>query len=479
MRTEPSSPLSRPVVRGPSLGARIAMVTVAAAVLAVLIAGVVSYPLARDAATQDAAANLGQLADAAAAAIERSVRTTDPIPPRLATVLRSQDIDVYYLQFGGELPPGMTTSDLAVLLQGQPVNGERATPKGQVLIAARPLSVGVVVLSQPDSVTSKLTVQALSRFGVALAIGAGFAAIFGLLLARRLTRPLRHAADAAKRLSTGDRNVELEVAGPPEIAELADALNDLRHALALSEGRQRDFLLSVSHELRTPLTAIRGYAEALADGVISPSDVAGTGATMQFEADRLDRLVADLLELARLDARDVPVAPTAIDFQVLGTQAAAVWGDRCAAEGLEFRTELPVSPLLGFSDPIRVRQIIDNLCANALRVTPAGAVMVIAIREAGEEFVDLEVRDGGPGLTPDDCAVAFEPAELYSRYRGIRQVSTGVGLALVGRLALRLGGSAEAGSAPEGGARFTIRIARNVDPQLLRTAAPRSGSGEA
>jgi two-component system sensor histidine kinase BaeS len=107
------------------------------------------------------------------------------------------------------------------------------------------------------------------------------------------------------------------------------------------------------------------------------------------------------------------------------------------------------------TDAGRVRQIIDGLAENALRVVPAGTPLVFAVGsdDAGGW---VEVRDGGPGLTEDDCAVAFERSALTDRYRGIRRVGTGVGLALVGALAARLGGRAVAGRAPEGGARFTV-----------------------
>jgi len=143
-----------------------------------------------------------------------------------------------------------------------------------------------------------------------------------------------------------------------------------------------------------------------------------------------------------------------------------VWGDRCAREGVVFRLEPPAVPAIVITDPLRLRQIVDNLAENALRVTPAGAPMVLAVGVAGTDAV-VQVRDGGPGLTPDDVAVAFQPAALYARYRGVRRVGTGVGLALVGRLAARLGGRAEAGRAPEGGASFTVRLPLAPAPPTL------------
>jgi two-component system sensor histidine kinase BaeS len=103
-----------------------------------------------------------------------------------------------------------------------------------------------------------------------------------------------------------------------------------------------------------------------------------------------------------------------------------------------------------------VRQIVDGLCENALRVVPPGAALVLAAYPG--QLAVVEVRDGGPGFTDDDLAVAFERGALYQRYRGVRKVGSGLGLALAARLVRRLGGTIEAGHAPEGGARFTVGL---------------------
>jgi two-component system sensor histidine kinase BaeS len=104
-----------------------------------------------------------------------------------------------------------------------------------------------------------------------------------------------------------------------------------------------------------------------------------------------------------------------------------------------------------------LRQIVDGLAENALRVTPSSRPIVFALATRPAEVI-VQVRDGGPGLTDDDFVVAFDRSALYDRYRGIRRVGTGVGLALVAGLAARLGGRAEAGRAPEGGAAFTVHF---------------------
>jgi two-component system OmpR family sensor kinase len=269
---------------------------------------------------------------------------------------------------------------------------------------------------------------------------------------------LRRTAQAAHALASGRRDVVVQPEGPAEVAEVGEAVNTLAAHLAYSEARQREFLLSVSHELRTPLTAITGYAESLAGGVIPETDTARVGQVMLSEAQRLDRLVADLLDLARLDAADFRMDFVATDLNQLAATAGEVWAGRCAAAGVRFFLDLQPTPVVSWTDPARLRQAVDGLLENALRVTPAGAPIVLGVRHETPATVAVEVRDGGPGLADADLAVAFDRSALFERYQGVRRVGTGLGLAIVHGLVSRLGGTAEAGHAQEGGARFTIRL---------------------
>jgi signal transduction histidine kinase len=331
-----------------------------------------------------------------------------------------------------------------------------------VRLEGRPLAGrSGIVLTRPARSGTGLLVWGTLWLPLLAGLAAGVTA--GGLLARRLARPIRNAALAAARLRAGDRAVRVPVEPPAEAADLAYALNGLAAALATSEGRQREFLLSVSHELRTPLTTIRGYAEALADGVVAEDGAQRAGRTMLAEAEHLDRLVTDLLALARLEAADFAVELVGVDVARLVADAAEAWGGRYAAAGAVLRAELPsgparlAGPVVAFTDPGRLRQVLDGLLDNAVRVVPAGADVVLAARaEPGAAVV--EVRDGGPGFTDADLAVVFERGALYERYRGVRKVGSGVGLALAAGLVRRVGGTIEAGHAPEGGARFTIRL---------------------
>ena len=444
-----------------SIVTRTVLMTSAIAALAIVIAGLISYPLVRSTALTQAHGSLARLADLTVSALNQDSFVpghNEPLPRPLAETLQAEDVTGYIIMMSGAEVPGMTPKQVERVLAGVPVTTEGRANGVEVLVEARPIGMNMaVVLEQPVSVVGVTAIDVIRRVVIALILGLLIAIPIGYIAARRLTRPLRAARDAANEMAQGARDVRLEPEGPQEIADIAVSLNRLSQALSVSEGRQRDFLLSVSHELRTPLTAVKGYAEAMADGVVPAEDVERTAQTVVSEAERLDRLVTDLLDLARLGAVDFRVNPVETDLDELVADAALVWSDRAAKHDVELRVERPESALVITTDPMRARQILDNLAENALRVSPAGSVIVLSTR-ADDTGVILEVRDSGPGLTDDDVSVAFEPGVLHERYRGVRPVGTGLGLALVGKLAGGLGGSAEAGAAPEGGARFTVHL---------------------
>lgn len=439
-----------------SLSGRTVLLSVVIALIAAVVTVAVSIPLINGAAQAQAEATLNRVADITVAALRRPGSTDSP--QRLRDLLASQQISAYLIGPDLEPAPGLSSLDQQAVRGGTELNSEVSIAGVDYLAAARPVSSGyaVVLLAPVDNVVEPAS-QALRRLLAAVVVGVAVASVIGYLVSRRLTRPLRQFADTARALSAGERGVQVTASGPREIAAIAQSLNGLSDALVASEGRQRQFLLSVSHELRTPLTAIHGYAEALADGMVADTDVPATARVMQVESERLDRLVADLLDLARLGAVDVAIESVTFDLTEVAALAAQVWRDRCAREGVHFSAELPRGPLAVRADPVRTRQIIDNLAENALRITPAGQVIVLSVVGWGH-WGAVTVRDGGPGLTDDDRAVAFEPAALHARYRGVRTVGSGVGLALVGELARRMGGSAQVGVAPEGGAAFTVVV---------------------
>jgi two-component system sensor histidine kinase BaeS len=445
---------------------RISLLSVGIAVITAVIAGGLAIGLIRNYGADQARTTLGRLADLGQSVAQRR-QSAQPVR-RLAGALGTLQVRTGLIRPNGRVATragvirrAVTTADVAAVLAGHDVSVSRDVGGSTVFIEARPTSFGGIVIVQRQQDAVAADEYAIRRTIIALLIAGGLAAIIGLLVAWRLARPLRRAAAAANSLAAGNRDVTLPAEGPAEVVEVSDAMTALAGALRHSEARQREFLLSVSHDLRTPLTAISGYAESLAGGVVPAEESAHVGSVLLGEAKRLERLVGDLLDLARLGAADFRVELGPVDVTALVHDAARVWSARCAAAGVPFRTEAPNAPLIAHTDPARLRQVLDGLLENALRVTPTGAPIVLAARAEYGHMV-AEVRDGGPGLTDADLAVAFEQGALYQRYRGVRQVGTGLGLAIVHGLVGRLGGAIEAGRAAEGGARFTVRLPARI-----------------
>jgi two-component system OmpR family sensor kinase len=431
-----------------SLRGRILAATVIVALIAVLVTALAALQLVRSVDTTAARDALSSQADRLAAAkpavreaIVSGLSQLDGTDVSVATVSRAGVVSgsasvprrvVIQLRAGRSVSTTVREGGASYLLEGRPAAG----------------GGGVVVVQDAGTVRA-LTPTVLGRILIALLIGFAVAVVAAFFLARVLATPLVNLAGAARRMAAGQRNVPLEPSRITEVTDVESALGALDQALLHSEGRQREFLLSISHELRTPLTAIRGYAEALADGVVAPGDVAQVGRTLEAEAERLTAFTNDLLALARLEADDFSLQPSS-------ATAAEAW--RAAATSGGVRVEVAASAgLVVTTDAARLRQVVDGVIENALRVSPPGSRVTLSGRRQGGSVV-VEVADGGPGLTAQDAAQAFERGVLRERYRDARPVGTGLGLSIAARLVERLGGTISAHSASEGGAVFRIAI---------------------
>lgn len=442
-----------------SLAGNLILLTTAVAAVAVVLTGLFAWRMIRTNAEEQEREQLSRQAEVlartpplASVLLDREQRIAGASGTALALVQPSGDVD-------GPAAAVVDVDARKTLLAGDDLSTTATLDGQEVLVEGVPArNGGGLLLTQPMSSVDDATDRMRGGLVLPLVLGLTGSALAGALLARRLARPLTSAAATAHRLSEGERGLRVPTEGPAEVAELAAALNSLDAALAHSENRQKDFLLSVSHEIRTPLTTVRGYAEALADEVITGDEVPGAGRILHTEIQRLERFVGDLLALARLEADDFRLEIAEVDLDALVAEAATAWSARCALHDVDFRVEHPGRPLPITTDGFRVRQLIDGLAENALRVTPAGRPLVLALYEDGPG-ARLQVRDGGPGLTDEDAAIAFERGALTDRYRGIRAVGSGLGLAIAHRLTTRLGGTITAhGRSPEGGACFTVRL---------------------
>lgn len=461
MRDELTAPLQMvqpPKKSGGGLVTRAVLAGAAVALLSVLVTALVAIPIAVKQSDSRARQALAQEAVLVAEVLRPRIdrgRTADE--ERLATALRKRNVQIFLITNGVVDRPGLPEPVVRRVTNGNLVSQRMSLVDGRLsLVEGRPLGQqDGVVLTAPAATGAGWAL--LRSLWLPLLAGLLAGSAFGALLARRLTRPLRNAAIAARRIRGGDNAVRVPVEPPQEIADVALALNELASALAVSESRQREFLLSISHELKTPLTTLRGYAEALADGVLQPGEAGPIGRTMLSEADHLARLIDDLLALARLDAVDFPLQIATVDLVPVISAVHAAWQPRCTAHGVPLKVIGPGTPLFVRTDAGRLRQIVDGLMENALRVVPPGQPVVVELTAAPGAAV-VQVRDGGPGFTDDDLAVAFQRGALHQRYQGVRKVGSGLGLALAAGLVRRLGGTITAGHAPEGGACITVRL---------------------
>jgi two-component system OmpR family sensor kinase len=311
--------------------------------------------------------------------------------------------------------------------------------------------------SGPDAIILLRTASSVSSdsrpFWFALAaagaLGCLLAAAVAALLARGIAGPVVRVAKGSSRVAAGESPQPLPIAGARELRELAQSFNMMAGQLARAREAERSFLLSVSHELKTPLTAIRGYAEGLEEGVLTPKHAVNV---IRSEAARLERLIADLLHLARLNRQRFDIHPTTVDLAEIARESAARHAARARELGVELHLE-ERSTAPAKADPDRLLQALSNLVENALRCTPPGGRVTLAAA-AGK----LTVTDTGPGIARDEIPRAFERFFLYRRYNGDRLVGTGLGLAIVRELAQAMGGDVEVGSPPGAGAAFTIQL---------------------
>jgi two-component system sensor histidine kinase BaeS len=315
--------------------------------------------------------------------------------------------------------------------------------------AARYVNPGYLILLRPQSASRSLLSPYVWGLLVAAATGGLLAALAAFLLARRISRPVDRIAAAARTLTRGTHPEPVPVEGATEIATLAVAFNDLAAQLRRAQEAERSFLLSVSHELKTPLTAIRGYAEAVEDGAIDPREAA---ATVAFEARRLERLVHDLLDLARMNRTDFSVHNTEIDLAEVAEDTVRRYQQQAESFDVSLQA-VGDAPAPGIRDADRVLQVVSNLVENALRLTPPGG----EVRVVSAPGV-LRVEDTGPGLADTDTEHAFERFYLHERYGRERPVGTGLGLAIVKELTLAMGGTVDVESRPGTLTVFTVRL---------------------
>ena len=357
----------------------------------------------------------------------------------------------------GDLPAGITIDDLdlAAIRQGETISGQKDgliwAATGSTNRAGIPQLL--VLTRDPDPIL----LPAFRWFVIAGLLTIGLAVLITVRLSRRLTSPILDASRAATRIASGDLTARIpqrqaEIGG--EVGDLVTSINAMADNLDRSRALERQFLLSVSHDLRTPLTSIRGYGEALADGAVD--DPERVGNIIESESRRLERLVGDLLLLARLEGTGFEYSPGPTD--VASLVRATTLGLRREAEerGVELTVRVPDKASTVTVDPDRYAQVVSNLVDNALRF--ADRTAVVTVWEA-EGRVHLSVADDGPGISDDDLPHVFERLYVAQNNPKVKESGSGLGLAIVRELVEGMSGTVMARRSSIGGAEFVASFA--------------------
>jgi two-component system, OmpR family, sensor kinase len=448
-----------------SLRFRLTAVFLAGVVLAGLVAAAIAFQLLQSYTLDRARADLRQESIGLTKLYRVRAAESNEIVPA-DDIERASGDTLFFIPAaeGGSIFPGeglpqlpRRLVDWEAITAGKPVEFELTHRGRPYLIVARKLElgpqrnfVGALASAKPKEEFESRVEPLLGRLGIALVGGILVASLLGVYLTRWISRPLSRLSDAADAVARG--SYEVDVADVPqrgEIGHLAERFREMGTRLREAEEQERNFLMSVSHELRTPLTAIRGHVEALREGIVDDPDARRASLKVVADASaRLERLVGDILDLAKLESNRFTVVREEIDMGRLCDQAYATFGEEARRRGIEYRSALDGHPVI-LSDGDRVLQIITNLLSNAFRWTPDGGRIGIELRgENGD--VAVAVDDSGPGITPADRERIFRP--FWSRGGG----GTGLGLTIAHELATALGGRIELESEPGQGSRFEL-----------------------
>lgn len=280
--------------------------------------------------------------------------------------------------------------------------------------------------------------------------------ILAILLTRSITSPLEQVMIAARQLAKGKLQT-IEPGGPSELQSLARTFNEMGHNVVTSQQTQREFVANVSHELRTPLTSIQGFAQAILDGTAHGKEaVAKAAQVIVDEAGRMQSLVADLLDLARLDAGAAKVNLQEVNVAALLNQVITKFAPMAAQAKLDLRVEVEPNLMLQGNFE-RLSQVVSNLVDNAIKFSPPGAPVILAAGK-NKDLIEITVSDSGPGIPEKEAHRIFERFYQVDKSRKAGGRGAGLGLSIAQQIVSAHQGTIQVVSPKGGGARFVVQL---------------------
>jgi signal transduction histidine kinase len=448
-----------------SLRVRLPLLFLAGIVLYGAITTLIAVRLFQDFAHDQTVAELRREASGIARLYSNAVRATFNNTSRLAPTFAAADLEratgdrLYYVgvpPFPGE-SSGLRSLDLDTIdwssnetltFEFRPPGLDRTYIAVAEPVSIRSRPIGHLVVAKQKTDINDRVGELVRRLLIAGLVGLLVAGALAWYLTRGIVRPVLALSRAADEVAEGNYAVEIPEGVSGEIGHLADRFEQMTQRLAESETRERNFLMSVSHELRTPLTAIRGHVAAMLEGVVEdPEQRTLSLEVIEAESRRLERLVGDILDLAKLDAHRFTVRREEVDLEQLVEQAYETFSDEARRRSIDYSVDVRDRPVI-VSDGDRVLQIVDNLLSNAFRATPDGGRITLELARANGT-VHVAVEDTGPGIPPEQRERLFR---AFVSDAG----STGLGLTIARELSAALGGRINLDSEVGRGSRFEL-----------------------
>jgi signal transduction histidine kinase len=352
-------------------------------------------------------------------------------------------------------------------------------------LPVRPNGVLLAIVHEPPTVWSVGRDMA-PRLGLAALVSLSASIVVAWLLAGSIARPLARMTRAAEDMALGRYDHEIEARGDDEVGRLSAAFNMMMREVARSQRTLRDFVANVSHDLRTPLTSIQGFSQAMVDGALrTPDDFADAGRVINEEAERMRRLVEDLLALSKIESGQVKLDFEPTELEIMAHQAAERVERRAEERGLSLALAIDETPVVR-ADSRWVERAVDNLIDNALKHTPTGGTITLATgvmnvppgaqvlspvgRRTGG-FGYLAVHNTGSFIPPTDQSRVFERFYQLDKARSASGSGSGLGLAIAQEIIQAHGGWIHVQSSRAGGTEFSVLL-----PLLDRSSGRGVGS---
>jgi signal transduction histidine kinase len=334
---------------------------------------------------------------------------------------------------------GNVKADSTGELAGGQINVELSRPFAAFLIEGEPILAFLMPLQDNslEAVESRFVTSVNRSLLIAMLAGGLVALLLSLALSHSILRPIGELTRAARAMEKGDLSQRVRVAASGEVGELASAFNAMADGLERLEQLRGNMVTDIAHELRTPLSNVRGYLEAVKDGVVLPTPALIN--SLHEEAILLNRLVDDLQDLAQAEAGQLSLVRQAIPLQPVVERSIYLAGPQASAKGVTIQAHIPADLPWIEADAERLGQVLSNLLANAITNTPAGGRVEVRAGQV-DSLVEVSVCDTGVGIAPEHLAYVFERFYRADRSRARSTGGAGLGLAIVKQLVEAHGG---------------------------------------